>query len=347
MIKTVEKFCSEKRLRFGYGFEGGLNDFFSSDANGVYVIIGRPRVGVTEGDVVLRGNAVQYRDELAAMLGRNGNRVSRSDNRLHVVFRIARPMSSGGTGIQPEPTPTPSVTPLFIEAKVANSTVSMMSNMATSPSIEYSEDNTTWQTWPSTQQDMGGGTMGWIFDTITLTNVGDKVYFRGTNAALSDFANQKVSVFSLAGNLKLGGTVQSLVDGTGESTTAIEMAQLFPVLGQPASVITEVEEGLLPATTLVDYCYYGMFVGQAGLTSSPILPAKTIPASAYNSMFPNCSSLTTITCLATDISATNATLGWVSGVAASGTFYKDPSMNDWSEDNNGYPSGWTLTDYAG
>ena len=62
-------------------------------------------------------------------------------------------------------------------------------------------------------------------------------------------------------------------------------------------------------------------------------------------MFASCTSLTAITCLATDISATNCTTNWVNGVAASGTFTKAASMESWTRGNNGIPSNWTVQDY--
>jgi len=62
-------------------------------------------------------------------------------------------------------------------------------------------------------------------------------------------------------------------------------------------------------------------------------------------MFLGCSNLSSITCLATDISAEYSTTGWVYGVAGSGTFTKDSSMNDWTTDENGIPSGWDKIDY--
>ena len=48
----------------------------------------------------------------------------------------------------------------------------------------------------------------------------------------------------------------------------------------------------LPATTLVEGCYKGMF-SNAGFTSAPVLPATTLAKSCYESMFQNCMSLTT------------------------------------------------------
>jgi hypothetical protein len=64
-------------------------------------------------------------------------------------------------------------------------------------------------------------------------------------------------------------------------------------------------------------------------------------------MFNNCASLNKITCLATDISATDCTNSWLNNVSSSGTFIKDPTMNDWTIGASGIPSGWTVEDYVG
>ena len=72
------------------------------------------------------------------------------------------------------------------------------------------------------------------------------------------------------------------------------------------------------------------------------MPATTLTESCYEEMFRNCTSLNYIKCLATDISAPSCTSSWVSGVASTGTFVKAASMNDWTEGNNGIPSGWTV-----
>ena len=48
----------------------------------------------------------------------------------------------------------------------------------------------------------------------------------------------------------------------------------------------------LPATTLTNYCYCGMFVNCTSLTTAPALPATTISSSSYGSMFSGCTSLT-------------------------------------------------------
>jgi hypothetical protein len=62
-------------------------------------------------------------------------------------------------------------------------------------------------------------------------------------------------------------------------------------------------------------------------------------------MFLDCASLSAITCLATDISATQCTTNWVGNVASSGTFYKASGMTDWTRSTSGIPINWTVEDY--
>ena len=50
---------------------------------------------------------------------------------------------------------------------------------------------------------------------------------------------------------------------------------------------------ILPATTLVKWCYQNMFKGCKSLTTAPALPARTLADGCYNGMFQNCTSLTT------------------------------------------------------
>ena len=99
----------------------------------------------------------------------------------------------------------------------------------------------------------------------------------------------------------------------------------------------------LPATTLARACYNYMFSGCTSLTIAPELPATTLAQYCYQYMFQYCSSLNYIKCLATDISAYRCTYNWVSGVASTGTFVKDPKAN-WSTGTSGIPTNWTATE---
>ena len=49
----------------------------------------------------------------------------------------------------------------------------------------------------------------------------------------------------------------------------------------------------LPAKTLADLCYTGMFSGCTALTTAPELPAETLAYGCYKGMFSGCTSLTT------------------------------------------------------
>ena len=100
----------------------------------------------------------------------------------------------------------------------------------------------------------------------------------------------------------------------------------------------------LPATTLADRCYMAMFSGCYNLTTAPELPAATLADCCYMSMFSGCEKLNSVTCLATNISASNATTIWLNGVPYSGTFTKAAGMTGWTSGSNGIPSGWTVVD---
>ena len=99
----------------------------------------------------------------------------------------------------------------------------------------------------------------------------------------------------------------------------------------------------LPATTLTNFCYDQMFSGCSSLARAPELPATTLAENCYRRMFTNCLGLNYIKCSATDISASQCTYKWVSGVGSTGDFYT-PAATNWTTDENGIPSGWTRHD---
>lgn len=127
--------------------------------------------------------------------------------------------------------------------------------------------------------------------------------------------------------------------------TTLEKMCYSAMFGSCAS-LASVPSGLLPATTLAEYCYNSMFAYCASLTTAPDLPATTLAPICYDRMFQDCASLNSITCLATDISASGCTGLWVRNVAASGTFIKAASMTSWTNGEDGIPSGWTVVNYS-
>ena len=98
----------------------------------------------------------------------------------------------------------------------------------------------------------------------------------------------------------------------------------------------------LPATTLANYCYYCMFEGCTSLTTAPTLPATTLANYCYYCMFEGCTKLNYIKMLATYIYVTHGLTNWVSGVASSGTFVKNPNATWDVVGVNGVPQGWAV-----
>ena len=104
----------------------------------------------------------------------------------------------------------------------------------------------------------------------------------------------------------------------------------------------------LPATTLANECYSSMFRGCTSLIMAPELKAAVLAGYCYEQMFKGCTNLNSVTCLATDISATDCTTNWLSGVASTGTFTKaagigvDTSGGWTSNSANGIPTGWVV-----
>lgn len=137
----------------------------------------------------------------------------------------------------------------------------------------------------------------------------------------------------------------------------------------------------LPATKVYAYSYRGMFAFCTSLVNPPDMAMTTLANDAagacmemfagctslvrsphlkptelysyngygcYASMFADCSSLTRIDCDAVSLmpSSSGSTLAdatgyWVNGVAATGTFYKNPNAT-WTTGDDGIPTGWSV-----
>lgn len=174
---------------------------------------------------------------------------------------------------------------------------------------------------------------------------GDMVHFYGSN----NFSNGISGYNNIAGGtaqVKVYGNIMSLVNETDFATAStLTMAYTFASLFRGNTNLTDASGLLLPATTLTEGCYAAMFYGCTNLTIAPVLPAETLVTNCYQSMFFGCTKLNSVTCLATNISANGCTVGWLTGVAASGTFTKAASMTGWTPGVNGIPYGWTCVNY--
>ena len=130
--------------------------------------------------------------------------------------------------------------------------------------------------------------------TITVTlSAGDYVCFFGDNAwyATNDY---NYINFIPSEDCYIYGNIMSLVDSDGFPTaTTLTDPGTFEYMFRGSKIINHPENKLvLPATTLTESCYTGMFNSCTGLTEAPDLPATELPDYCYYSMFNNCTSLT-------------------------------------------------------
>ena len=96
----------------------------------------------------------------------------------------------------------------------------------------------------------------------------------------------------------------------------------------------------LPAKEMKRYCYASMFYNCIKLTTAPELPATSLEFGCYYYMFYTCNNLNYVKCLATDISASNATYLWLTSVASSGTFITADNPPAYESGTSGIPPAW-------
>lgn len=167
--------------------------------------------------------------------------------------------------------------PLKFTANTAGSTIQLGNSGSPSAiTLEVSSNGRPWTT----------HTVG---DTITLTNEGDYVMFRGDNSTFS--SSGKYYKFAMTGSIAASGKVTSLYSKAASSKT-IPANYFFNNLFADCSALTNAPE--LPATTLTTNCYLSMFSGCTGLTEMPELPATTLKNSCYKGMFRDCTGLLSV-----------------------------------------------------
>ena len=166
---------------------------------------------------------------------------------------------------------------LCFTSEEAGSTVAMAVNGTPTKgqAFEYSTNGRNWSVFiPGTT-------------TITLANVGNKVYFRGDNTTVSESFSIYYK-FVMSGKIAASGNIMSLLDKTCQSTR-ISNNYCFRNMFNNCKSLTTAPS--LPATTLANNCYNFMFGGCTSLTTAPALPATTLANNCYDSMFNNCTSL--------------------------------------------------------
>ena len=173
--------------------------------------------------------------------------------------------------------------PLTFEAREAGAIVRFKVNTEVATNgVEYSTDGSSWAAYTP-------------YTPITLANVGDRVMFRGNNAAYATANDSGDNCeFSCDKPCYIYGNIMSLITPTGfEKATTLTEPYTFKYLFDYNSNIDihPIQKLLLPATTLTEKCYYCMFRSCYGLTKAPELPAMTMAKACYSKMFHNCTAL--------------------------------------------------------
>ena len=142
---------------------------------------------------------------------------------------------------------------------------------------------------------------------VTFGGANSTLRLRGTNinGTASHFSKYSTITFTDKNvNVACTGDIRTLQDWRNYSTVDTQNAR-FCYLFVYCAALTSAPE--LPATTLADECYYGMFGGCTSLTATPELPATKLADYCYTSMFADCTKLSTVTMLAPSDQITSCT----------------------------------------
>lgn len=195
------------------------------------------------------------------------------------------------------------IPPLNFTANTANSTVQLtQTGSPTAVTLETSTDKVNWSTYT-------------IWDTITLSNIWDKVYFRNTSETDTGFSIDLYNYykFVMTWSISASWDTTSLLNKNWTDTLS---NYCFYILFASCSALTTAPS--LHATTLAAWCYTGMFQECSSLTTPPKLPATTLTERCYQQMF-NSSWLTTVPKLpATTLASQcyNGMFAWCSSLTA-------------------------------
>lgn len=168
---------------------------------------------------------------------------------------------------------------LCFTANTAGSTIKL--NKEWNPTAVTLETSTDWESWSTYT----------FWNTITLSNIWDKIYFRNTSETDTWFSTGAGDYyqFVMTWSINWSWDINFLLNKN--STTTVSSYCYFRLFDYCTSLKTSPS---LPATTLAYYCYWYMFEG-SGITKTPALPATTLAEWCYYRMFTGCTSLTECT----------------------------------------------------
>ena len=122
---------------------------------------------------------------------------------------------------------------------------------------------------------------------------GNKIMWKATG--LTPTLSAGIGTFNSTGQFDVEGNPMSLLYGDDfkGQTSLTGKDNYFRFLFNGCTNVVSAKNMSLPATTLGNNCYGGMFNHCTSLTTAPALPATTLGNSCYSGMFEGCTSLTT------------------------------------------------------
>lgn len=146
-------------------------------------------------------------------------------------------------------------------------------------SLEYSTDKDTWSSY----------TVG---DTLTLSNIGDKIYFRGQNSTFCQ-NYQNYYNFTMTGETEIGGRLLSL---TSKNTlnNYVNAGAFYNLFKNCVKLKTAQNLIISEASQIDRYGCANLFEGCSGLTTPPTTINTSFGEGACQAMFYNCASLSSI-----------------------------------------------------
>lgn len=160
-------------------------------------------------------------------------------------------------------------------------------NTTLSITLEYSTDKVNWSSVQVSNN-----------TSFSVAN-NAKVYLRASTPQWAENGVKYITIRPVV-NVKMGGNIMSLLYGSSfngqrefPEQSRRNFIGLFSSEGQLDDGIKDISEVILPATTLTEFCYSGMFKECRHITRTPSLPASTIASGCYSGMFYNCTALTT------------------------------------------------------
>ena len=150
----------------------------------------------------------------------------------------------------------------------------------TSNAVNYSLDDG--KTWTVLASDSASPTV----------TAGNKIMWKGE---LTPNSSIGIGNFSATANFNVQGNIMSLLFGddfTNQTDLTGKDYAFYDLFYQNTN-IKSAKNLILPATTLANACYSGMFYGCTSLVNAPTLPATTLASNCYSRMFQYCTNLTT------------------------------------------------------